>query len=763
MKTFSMNFADSDLQKSAKNELDLLAGLNQRQKEAVEFEDGPLLIIAGAGSGKTRVLTHRIAHLLAKRKARASNILALTFTNKAAREMRERIEKLIGDEARRLWMGTFHSVFSKILRMEAEKIGYSADFSIWDTEDSKKAVTGIMKSLGLSAQDVKPNLIRNSISKAKNGLVSPTEFQDKFIQSSVDDIVGQIYPRYEALLRQSNAMDFDDLLLKPIDLFQQHADVLEAYQDRFRYILVDEYQDTNHAQYTVTALLAGKHQNLCVVGDDAQSIYSFRGADIRNILDFKKDYPAAKEISLEQNYRSTKVILKAADSVIKNNKNQLEKSLWTKNELGSAILVLENNSDRDEAGKAANYLHHLKVQNGFKNADFAILYRTNSQSRLFEESLRKHGIPYQLVGGISFYQRKEVKDVMAYLKILVNPNDQEALLRVINEPTRGIGQKTLDTALDLSRQNNLSLWDVFGRIDQTDVYKPAKNSINKFVDSIGKAKSRLGTESLVDTTRFLLKEIGYMQQYQEETDEAFQRRDNIDGLLSALSEHENQTEGATLSTFLQEISLMTDLDQMEDAANTVTLMTVHASKGLEFPVVFLVGLEEELFPMGGGNRDVDVEEERRLFYVAVTRAEERLFLSFAKSRVRFGEDNRTRPSRFLNEIDTSLLRTESGGSWQAKAAIKTPSSHQFQDYDWRSSKSQHLGSKNDSETEAQVHYEPESIHDFQVGVKVFHQKFGPGKIQQMQGQSGDTRVTVFFPSVGQKKLILRYAKLSILK
>ncbi|MEX2403502.1 MAG: UvrD-helicase domain-containing protein, partial [Balneolales bacterium] len=421
----------------------ILSQVNEQQRKAVGHTDGPLLIIAGAGSGKTRVLTYRIANLLALEKAKPWEVLALTFTNKSAREMKSRIENLVGPEARQLWMGTFHSIFSRILRYECEHIGYNKDFSIYDTVDSDRAIKGILQELNIDIKEIKPRAVRFIISGAKNQLISPGEFQNKFVQSTLDDIAARVYAIYLNRLKQHNAMDFDDLLIKPIELFSQHPDILEKYQDRFKYILIDEYQDTNHAQYKVTRMLADKHKNICVVGDDAQSIYSFRGADISNILNFKEDYPDAVEVPLEQNYRSTKHILKCADSIIKQNKNRLEKTLWTENLDGNTITMLDNYNERDEANRIASYINELKLKKGYSLSDFAILYRTNYQSRVFEDSLRRKGLSYQLVGGISFYQRKEIKDVVAYLKLLVNPQDEESLLRVINEPARGIGDKSL--------------------------------------------------------------------------------------------------------------------------------------------------------------------------------------------------------------------------------------------------------------------------------------------------------------------------------
>lgn len=742
-----------------------LNGMNPQQAKAVQHMFGPLLIIAGAGSGKTRVLTHRIANILARGAAQPHQILALTFTNKAAREMRERIEQLIGPDAKRLWMGTFHSVFSKILRFEAPRLGFKSDFSIYDTEDSQKVVKTALDDLGLLNSEIKPSAIRNRISSAKNALVSPEEFRLNFIKSSTDDIVARVYPVYEEALRRNNAFDFDDLLIKPVQLFEQHKDALEIYQDRFRFILIDEYQDTNHAQYKVTKLLAEKYKNICVVGDDAQSIYSFRGADIGNILDFKKDYPEAVQLPLEQNYRSTKVILQAADSIIKNNRHQIKKDLWTQNDTGNPIVLIDAPSDREEARRVAHYIQQAKAKLGLMNRDFAILYRMNAQSRLFEEAMRSANIAYQLVGSVSFYQRKEVKDVLAYMKLLVNPQDAEALLRVINEPGRGIGAKSLEVLRGLADANNLTMWDVALRIDQVDMHKPAKNAIREFTYIIEQAKARLGEEPVLDTVRFILQKTGYLRQYESEDEpENRDRRDNVLALLDAIAEYQKNNDQATLSSFLQEVTLITDADELEENANKVTLMTIHAAKGLEFPFVFVVGLEEQLFPMGGRNgEDADIEEERRLFYVAITRAEKYLYLSYSRVRFKYGEEQRSLRSRFIDELDPSVLRTEAGtmvtkSSRFAENAPKAPSL--FQNHDWRKPAATASAPKPVS---PRVTIEPQSLADLRPGVAVFHEQFGNGKILKLEGNGQDTRVVVFFQSAGQKTLLARFAKLKIVR
>ncbi|MEX1121405.1 MAG: UvrD-helicase domain-containing protein [Balneolales bacterium] len=742
----------------------ILSQVNEQQRQAVAHTDGPLLIIAGAGSGKTRVLTYRIANLLALEKAKPWEILSLTFTNKSAREMKSRIENLVGPEARQLWMGTFHSVFSRILRYECEHIGYNQNFSIYDSADSDRAIKGILQEMNVDIKEIKPRAVRFIISGAKNQLISPEEFQNKFVQSTLDDIAARVYTIYLNRLKQHNAMDFDDLLIKPIELFEKHPEILEKYQDRFKYILIDEYQDTNHAQYKVTQMLAHKHKNICVVGDDAQSIYSFRGADISNILNFKQDYPEAVEVPLEQNYRSTKHILKCADSIIRQNKNRLEKTLWTENLEGNTITLLDNYNERDEANRIASYIGDLKLKQGYSLTDFAILYRTNYQSRVFEDSLRRKGLSYQLVGGISFYQRKEIKDVVAYLKLLVNPQDEESLLRVINEPARGIGEKSLKQVTQEARTQDVPIWNILGEIQNTSIYKPAKKRIEEFVKTIWKARKKVDKKSLVDVTKDLLEETGYVKQFVEENShESLQRRENVMELLNAISYFEKSTEKPSLSTFLQDISLVTDLDAHDQNTPSVTLMTIHASKGLEFPVVFVVGLEEELFPIGGRNGDdVDMEEERRLFYVAITRAERELFFSFARNRYKFGEEKQNPRSRFLDEVDPSVVRNEIGATIKQRDSFNLNKKHSgaYQDYDW---KTPVTGVKKKSgAASTSVHYDTADVSQLQVGARVTHQKFGAGKIISSEGQGDKTKVVVFFQKHGQKKLMLKFAKLQVL-
>ena len=750
---------------------DFLKGLNKQQHEAVTHTNGPLLIVAGAGSGKTRVLTYRIAYLLQQFKAAPNEILALTFTNKAAREMKERIRNLIGDNAQKLWMGTFHSIFSKILRFEAEKLGYGKDFTIYDTSDSETVIKQILQELNFDPKEIKPKTIRNKISDAKNQLINPENFEARFVSSTLDDITAKVYTIYVKRLKQSNAMDFDDLLIKPIELFEEHPEVLEQYQDRFKYILIDEYQDTNHAQYKVTKMLSQKYGNICVVGDDAQSIYSFRGADISNILNFKEDYEAAKQVPLEQNYRSSRSILQAADSIIKKNTKQLDKTLWTEQGLGDPIIVLENYDERDEANRVAQHIIDLKMRHGYNNNQFAVLYRTNYQSRVFEEAFRRHDIAYQLIGGLSFYQRKEIKDVLAYLTLLVNKHDETNLIRIINEPSRGIGNKSINDLRNEARESGHSVWTMLEDVESTNVYKPAKVRIREFVDMINRLSAELANGgSLTEVTRAVLEQSGYMRALVEENShESMMRRENIIEFQNAISYYEKGTSKPSLSAFLQEISLITDGDKFDENKPAVTLMTVHGSKGLEFPVVFVVGLEENLFPVGAREGfDADIEEERRLFYVAITRAEERLYFSHCKTRFKFGEEQPGLRSRFLDEVDPGVVRTESGATIRQRkenfsTETESPSKKSdstYIEYDWQKPVTKKTGSS----SAGTIQYDYQDGEDpFQVGAMVQHAKFGPGKIISRSGLGMDAKVVVFFKARGQKKLMLRAAPLQIIE
>ncbi|WP_251965371.1 ATP-dependent helicase [Salinibacter ruber] len=761
----------------------ILDGLNDKQREAVTTTEGPVMIIAGPGSGKTRALTHRIAYLLAAGKAQPRDILALTFTNKAANEMQERVEALVGDDARGMWVGTFHSSFARLLRMEGDKIGYSEDFSIYDTSDSKRLIRQQMKGRNLDTDVVKPRSVQRMISSAKNEMIDPQEYAE-LARGDQQEIVAEAYPAYERALKQANALDFDDLLLKPIELFEQHEDVLEKYQRRWQYVHIDEYQDTNQAQYVLARKLSARHKNLCVVGDDAQSIYAFRGADITNILNFDTDYPDATTIRLERNYRSTENIIRLADSIIEENDDQIEKSLWTDNAEGEYVALMEALSEKDEAQKIERRVRDLHLRDGMEYGDFAVLYRTNAQSRAIEEALRKENVPYRVIGGTSFYERKEIKDVLAYLKLLVNPNDTASLQRVINYPTRGIGDKTQERLQRYAQQHNLSLWQAVERVEEIETLGTrAERAVGKFRRLIARYASKAGTGSVPadELARDLIQDAGLLSELRKEhTRENLQRWENVQELISALAEYVESTEDATISTFLQEVALMTDQDEAEEGDDKVTLMTLHAAKGTEFPVVFVAGLEEGLFPLEQATQEkAELEEERRLFYVGVTRAEERLYLSWARSRYRYGEQTSNTRSRFLEEVDSDVVRTEAGGELEQQTDRFSAEEGPSADYDemdphyYRQDLSGDGGATGSSDGLRRIEstdggggrrvvYD-EGHGEIVPGAQVEHQKFGRGKVQSLEGEGDKATAVVFFGSdVGNKKLKLKYANLRVI-
>ncbi|NQV71574.1 UvrD-helicase domain-containing protein [bacterium] len=750
---------------------DILDGLNEVQQQAVLAADGAVLIIAGPGSGKTRTLTHRIAHLLATGKARPWEILAITFTNKAAREMRERVIELVGSETGRgMALGTYHSMFARMMRVEGERIGYSPDFTIYDSDDSQRVIRDLMNRFGIDTTQVKPRSVQHAISGAKNKMMSPTEYAQKAI-SPAQVRAAELFQPYLDELRNANAMDFDDLLLKPIQLFDNHPDVLEKYQNRWKYIHIDEYQDTNKAQYLLARMLAKKHGNLCVVGDDAQSIYAFRGADITNILSFQRDYPNATTIRLEQNYRSTKRIIRLADSIIKNNQDQLDKNLWTDNDEGDPILVMESISERDEAQKIERRIRDIQVRLGHLNKDFAVLYRTNAQSRSLEESLRRGGIPYRVVGGVSFYQRREIKDALAYLRLVVNPNDVASIKRVINLPVRGIGNKTQSRLWEFADEQRISAWDALERVHETGLAGRAGNAVAGFRDMLNGFKERAATESAAIIAKELIRASGLLDDLRKEnTPENLVRWENVQELLNAIAEFTSEErEENSLSGFLQEISLLTDADETQDTENRVTLMTLHASKGLEFPVVFLTGLEEGLFPLQAAAQDPkDLEEERRLFYVGVTRSKTLLFLSHARSRFRFGEQQPAVRSRFFDEVDASVLRSETGQMFNPdadrfKSRSGGPSYDEVDPFYYRKNLREERGVPPKSKTtssERRIVYDEEESAQISTGMRVEHHLFGEGKVLSMEGTGPNTKAVVYFKEAGQKKLILRFARLN---
>ena len=750
---------------------DILDGLNEVQQQAVLAADGAVLIIAGPGSGKTRTLTHRIAHLLATGKARPWEILAITFTNKAAREMRERVIELVGSETGRgMALGTYHSMFARMLRVEGERIGYSPDFTIYDSDDSQRVIRDLMNRFGIDTTQVKPRSVQHAISGAKNKMMSPSEYAQKAI-SPAQVRAAELFQPYLDELRNANAMDFDDLLLKPIQLFDNHPDILEKYQNRWKYIHIDEYQDTNKAQYLLARMLAKKHGNLCVVGDDAQSIYAFRGADITNILSFQRDYPNATTIRLEQNYRSTKRIIRLADSIIKNNQDQLDKNLWTDNDEGDPILVMESISERDEAQKIERRIRDIQVRLGHLNKDFAVLYRTNAQSRSLEESLRRGGIPYRVVGGVSFYQRREIKDALAYLRLVVNPNDVASIKRVINLPVRGIGNKTQSRLWEFADEQRISAWDALERVHETGLAGRAGNAVAGFRDMLNGFKERAATESAALVAKDLIRASGLLDDLRKEnTPENLVRWENVQELLNAIAEFTSEErEENSLSNFLQEISLLTDADQAQDSENRVTLMTLHASKGLEFPVVFLTGMEEGLFPLQAAAQDPkELEEERRLFYVGATRSKTLLFLSHARSRFRFGEQQPAVRSRFFDEVDASVLRSETGQMFNPdadrfKSRSGGPSYDEVDPFYYRKNLREERGVPPKSKTtssERRIVYDEEESAQISAGMRVEHHLFGEGKVLSMEGTGPNTKAVVYFKEAGQKKLILRFARLN---
>ncbi len=743
----------------------LLDQLNPVQRQASSVVEGPVMIVAGAGSGKTRVLTYRIAHLL-ESGIPPYEILALTFTNKAAKEMKERIERLIGSHAQSLWAGTFHSTFARILRQEAEAIGYQRSFTIYDSDDSQSVIKNIMTSLNLSQQQFNPRAVQSRISGAKNQMMSPREY-DEIASDFFEQNVAKIYEEYAGKLYKNNAMDFDDLLLKPIELFKKHPRVLEKFQYRFKYLLVDEYQDTNRAQYVLINMLASKFKNICVVGDDAQSIYAFRGADIRNILDFERDYPDAKVFRLEQNYRSTKTILAAADSVIKNNRSQISKTLWTENPQGEKVTLVEADDDKAEGMQIAHRIQDLITKEKLNLKDFAVLYRTNAQSRSIEDALRRSGIPYVIVGGVEFYKRKEIKDMLAYLRLIVNPKDEESLLRIINFPARGIGQTTVDKLIESSTKTNASVFDVVKNVSSIETLSDrTKNAVSQFATLIQKYIEMKTQMSASEIARSVVDELGILRMFKDEgTPEALGRWENVQELLSAITEFvADKKELGTLENFLEEVSLVSAIDQTVDDRNSVTMMTLHAAKGLEFPVVFIAGLEEGLFPLYQVAPDTnELEEERRLCYVGITRAMKKLFMTYTRIRYRFGDVTYPVLSRFVSEIDARLIEKESAR--KSAATVNHVASLQHARQRYNNAIKKYSPSKSvDFTPDHEVDYENESqegIH-LKVGAYVEHEVFGKGKVTQLSGKGESSKAVVQFQSVGLKNLMLKFARLRVL-
>ncbi|MFZ9588447.1 MAG: ATP-dependent helicase [Chitinophagaceae bacterium] len=802
--------------------------LNLQQREAVMHVDGPLMIIAGAGSGKTKVLTTRIAHLMANG-VDAFRILALTFTNKAAKEMKERVGKILGtNEVGNLYIGTFHSVFARILRSEATRIGYPSSFTIYDTDDAKSVLKTVINELHLDDKMYKPSTVYNRISSAKNALVTAEDYASDYGLQQEDaranrPAIAQIYTAYAKRCFKNGAMDFDDLLLKFYMILKDHPDALHKYQHKFSHIMIDEYQDTNPAQYEIIKLLGAAHENVCVVGDDAQSIYSFRGATIENILLFRKDYMDVKVVKLEQNYRSSKQILNVANQVIGNNKGQIQKELWTDNGEGEKIKLVRTMTDNDEGKFVADTIQEQKLRNHFFNKDFAILYRTNAQSRAFEESLRRMNIPYTIFGGISFYQRKEIKDYIAYLRVIVNPRDEESLKRIINYPVRGIGKTSLDKLILNANEKEISLWEVLNRAQEFGFKAGTLEAVENFVLMIKSFASMLKNSNAYDVAFHVGKQTGLVRElFNDKSTEGVQRYENVQELLNSIKEWvddkqnraqidddgvmldtedtvngdpstDNQLEepipnrplreDVLLSAYLQQITLLTDADDKDENADTVKMMTIHAAKGLEFSCVFAVGLEEMLFPNAMSiNTREELEEERRLFYVVITRAKQRLWVSYANTRYKFGQVVQNEPSRFISELpEEHIDRSYAGGGFRNQSGMPSASDRMR---GWGNSSSGQFDRggffgepKKTNERpgylpvqpavpkpiahQPSADFKPSDTSELKAGQKVEHQKFGFGEVLKMEGAAHNPIATIKFDLNGEKKIMLNYAKLRI--
>jgi len=769
--------------------------LNEPQREAVLHQNGPMIIIAGAGSGKTRVLTYRIANLM-KLGIDAFNILSLTFTNKAAKEMKARIAKVVGEsEAKNLWMGTFHSVFARILRSEADKLGYPSNFTIYDTQDSVKLLNAIIKEMNLDKDRYKSKQVLGRISQYKNSLITvkayfnSPEIREADINASRPQM-GEIYKNYVERCFKSGAMDFDDLLLRTNELLTRFPEVLSKYQDRFRYILVDEYQDTNHSQYLIVRALADRFQNICVVGDDSQSIYAFRGANIQNILNFQRDYENVSIFKLEQNYRSTKNIVEAANSVIEKNKTKLDKQVWTSNVEGDKVQVIRTISDGEEGRFVAHSIFEHKMRNQLKNSDFAILYRTNAQSRAMEDALRKKDIPYKIYGGLSFYQRKEIKDMLSYLRLLINPNDEEALKRIINYPARGIGQTTIDKLTVAANHYKRTIIEILENIDKIDLNINAgtKNKLNDFLMMIKSFQIYNKDHNAFETAEEVLKKTRIISDLQKDgTQEGVSKVENVQELLNGVKDFidaQREIDGdASLAFFLEDVALATDLDNEKKATEDgVALMTIHLAKGLEFPYVYIVGLEENLFPSAMSmNTRSELEEERRLFYVALTRAEKKVFLSYAQTRYRWGKLVDGEPSRFLEEIDEKYLEylapKKTSNSTQLNPFINSDVFGDISNKTIRYKKPAYKNEQKQVKQKMIIHTTPKNLKkiDSSINTKlnlfdskitngtiVEHAKFGKGEVVNLEGSGSNLKATVKFEHAGEKRILLQFAKLKII-
>ena len=766
---------------------ELLKGLNDKQYEAVVNTEGPCLVIAGAGSGKTKVLTHKIAYLIGEKQVLPWNILSITFTNKAANEMKERITNLVGDVAKDIWMGTFHSICVRILRRFIDRIGFESSFIIFDTSDQRTLVKACIKSIGLDDKMFTDRSVLSEISNAKNEMLEPEQYAVRANGDFRKEKIALVYELYQKRLRENNAIDFDDIINYTIKILMENPDVLEYYSDKFKYVLVDEYQDTNKSQFTLVTLLASKNGNITVVGDNDQGIYSFRGADISNILNFERDFPGTKIIKLEQNYRCTGNILKAANSVIKNNEVTYKKELWTENDVGNLPKVYSANNEYDEGTYIAEQIEHLKREEYYKYSDFSILYRMNTQSRAIEDILRRENIPYKIIGGLKFYERKEIKDIISYLRLIQNPSDNLSLKRVINEPKRGIGKTSLDKIEEISNNSGVSMYEVIEHADQYGLNRVFLNS-REFVNVIEELRVKKDDMQISELIKETLKKSGYTKALEDEnTIEAENRIENLDEFLTVAIEFEEESADNKLCDFLEGITLSSDIDNMEETEDTVTLMTLHSAKGLEFPVVFLIGMEEGIFP---GYKSIsepkELEEERRLCYVGITRAKENLFLTCSKQRTIFGSTSCNQVSRFLKEIPSELLDGydkalgekqeinifgDSKYSWTygskengniksykidkqepVKATASTNGGFMFRTAE------NFLNSLNKKSIGNDV-----DLSKYKLGVRIFHKKFGEGTISNVEPEGEDLKVDINFDKVGHKRLMAKFANLEVIE
>ena len=770
---------------------DILKGLNNKQYEAVINTEGPCLVIAGAGSGKTKVLTHKIAYLIGEKQVKPWNILAITFTNKAANEMKERIGNLVGDVAADIWMGTFHSICVRILRRFIDRIGFDSSFIIFDTSDQRTLVKTCIKTIGLDDKMFTDRSVLSEISNAKNEMLEPDQYTVRANGDFRKEKIALVYEMYQKRLKENNAIDFDDIINYTIKILMENPDVLEYYSDKFHYVLVDEYQDTNKAQFTLVTMLASKNGNITVVGDNDQGIYSFRGADISNILNFERDFPGTKIIKLEQNYRCTGNILKAANAVIKNNEVTYKKELWTENEVGNLPAVYSAKNEYDEGTYIAQQIEHLKREEYYKYSDFAILYRMNTQSRAIEEILRRESIPYKIIGGLKFYERKEIKDIISYLRLIQNPSDNLSLKRIINEPKRGIGKTSLDKIEELSNNSGVPMYEIIKNAEQYGLNRVFLNS-REFVNAIEELRAKKDDIKISDLIKETLKKSGYTKALEDEnTIEAENRIENLDEFLTVAIEFEDESADNKLSDFLEGITLSSDIDNMEETEETVTLMTLHSAKGLEFPVVFLVGMEEGIFP---GYKSIgepkELEEERRLCYVGITRAKEHLFLTCSKQRTIFGSTSCNQVSRFLREIPSDLLdgyddalgeKQEGNGnvfgdskySWtygsrdngniktykvdknEPKVAAASSSSNN-NGFMFRTAEN-FLNSLTKKSSGSNV-----DLSKYKTGVRIYHKKFGEGVISNVEPEGDDLKVDIQFDKVGHKRLMAKFANLEII-